>query len=416
MEQRIDISVIITVYNLEKYIGDCMDSVLEQEGVTFEVICVDDVSTDSSFDILCGYQKEDARVKVIRNKRNMGLASTRNAGFRMAKGEYLYNIDGDDMLVQGALKTMYECAKANDLDLLGFSAQSFFENDIYHEHAVEDEYLRRADCNSIHVGKELFVKLYENGEPVTSNMCLYCIRNEFMEQNDLYDVEGLRYVDDSMFLKYMKARRAMCVPDVLYRRRYREGSAVTSPMKRIYLESMLVLFVEEFTYWKQMEIHLTNHENQVISLYFQRRLQEIDSMSHMFVHDKSEMAYLKQHATANFFFETILKRKLLYADRFSDIDREKILQAKNLIVYGAGYFAEKVTDILEDNNKDDYRVVISGEPQGQKLKGHRVYSLAEAQDFFAGATVVVAIARKYKVEIEKVLNDKEILETVWFDE
>lgn len=413
MELEVEISVIVTIYNLEKYIKDCLDSILEQEEVNFEVICIDDASIDSSFDILCDYQRRDARVKVIRNKKNMGLSSSRNAGFRIAKGEYIYNIDGDDMLVRGALRKMYECAKKNNLDLLGFSAQSFFDSDLYREYAVEGEYSRKSACNLVFSGTELFVKLYEIEEPVTSNMCLYCIRNNFIKKNNLYDTEGLRYVDDSMFLKYMVAQRVMCISDVLYRRRYREGSAVTSPMKRIYLECMIVLFAREFSYWQQME--LGEHENKVISRYFLRRMQEIDSMQYMFRNDKTEMKYLDQHLAAKFLFKNVLNRDLLYEERFTDREKQKILSASNLIIYGAGYFAEKVTDILEVYNKRDYNVVISGIPQEEYLKGHKVYGAYEVQGLWKDALVLVAVSRKYKAEIREILSKNNVSEIIWFD-
>ena len=98
---------------------------LDQEEINYEVICVDDASTDRSYEILCDYQQRDSRIKVIHNSQNMGLSSARNVGFKEAVGEFLYNIDGDDLLKQGALKRLYSCAVENELDLLGFSAVSF---------------------------------------------------------------------------------------------------------------------------------------------------------------------------------------------------------------------------------------------------------------------------------------------------
>ena len=415
MENKIDISVIVPVFNIEKYIGQCLDSILSQTGVNFEVICIDDASKDSSLDVLERYQANDERIKVIRNKENKGPASTRNAGFRIAQGEYVYSIDGDDMLVEGALQKMYEYAKNNDLDLLGFSAISFFENDTLRKGIREDEYVRKNSCFVISKGIDLFVTLHESGEYVIANLCLYCIRNKFYRDNDLYDVEGVRYADDSMFLKYMKAQRAMCVPDVLYRRRYREGSVVTSPMKRIYLESLIVVFVREFCYWQQM--NLSQHQNEVLSKYFLGRLQEIDSMSYLFRNDRTEMEYLNKHFAAYFLYEKILKSKLLYEDRITEAEKNSILSASNLIIYGAGYYAEKVTDILEVYNKQDYTVVISGEPNGEYLKGHRVYNVRNAYKIgmLKDALVIVAISHKYKTEIEDILRESNISETIWFD-
>ena len=71
----VDISVIVTVYNLEAYVRSCLDSILEQTGVEFEVICVDDASTDASLHILEEYVQRDSRVKSVRYTHNMGLTS-----------------------------------------------------------------------------------------------------------------------------------------------------------------------------------------------------------------------------------------------------------------------------------------------------------------------------------------------------
>ena len=68
--QMVEISVVVTVYNLGKYIGECLDSILGQKGVSFEVICVDDASSDKSYDILKQYAVKDTRVKVIRSDKN----------------------------------------------------------------------------------------------------------------------------------------------------------------------------------------------------------------------------------------------------------------------------------------------------------------------------------------------------------
>lgn len=127
MEKEVNISVVVTVFNLEKYIAECLDSILCQDSISFEIICVDDQSTDASCDIIEKYVRSDPRVKLIRNPRNMGISSSRNIGFRVSVGEYLYTIDGDDKLCIGALNEMYSCAKRNSLDLLAFSAKSFLK-------------------------------------------------------------------------------------------------------------------------------------------------------------------------------------------------------------------------------------------------------------------------------------------------
>ena len=91
------ISVIIPVYNVEKYIRECLDSVLEQSLKDIEIICVNDGSTDSSRNILLEYRKKDSRVIVL-DKQNGGLSSARNSGIDIAQGKYVLFLDSDDLL------------------------------------------------------------------------------------------------------------------------------------------------------------------------------------------------------------------------------------------------------------------------------------------------------------------------------
>ena len=89
------VSVIIPVYNVEKYLGPCLDSILGQTLNNIEVICVDDGSTDRSLDILREYEKRDARVKVL-TQPNTNAGAARNKGIQQARGEYLSFLDSDD--------------------------------------------------------------------------------------------------------------------------------------------------------------------------------------------------------------------------------------------------------------------------------------------------------------------------------
>ena len=91
--KELKISVIITVYNIEKYIGECLDSILTQDMDEIEVICVDDASTDKSKEVLRVYQNKDQRIHVISNETNLGQASSRNNGCKIARGKYLYVMD-----------------------------------------------------------------------------------------------------------------------------------------------------------------------------------------------------------------------------------------------------------------------------------------------------------------------------------
>lgn len=97
------VSVIIPVYNIEKFLSACLDSVCSQTLKDIEIICVDDGSTDSSLAILHRYKKQDERVIVL-TQQNQGAGAARNYGLSIAKGEYLAFLDSDDFLNRIYLK------------------------------------------------------------------------------------------------------------------------------------------------------------------------------------------------------------------------------------------------------------------------------------------------------------------------
>lgn len=115
----VDISIIIPIYNVEKYIGKCLDSILGQSFENFEVILVDDGSTDKSGEICKEYSNKDKRIKVI-HKKNGGVSSARNTGIKVSNGKYIQFVDADDYIDKNLLEYGYK--KMNDeVDLVFYS-------------------------------------------------------------------------------------------------------------------------------------------------------------------------------------------------------------------------------------------------------------------------------------------------------
>lgn len=113
-------SVIVPIYNIEKYIRRCIDSVLEQSFTDFELILVDDGSPDNCPLICDEYAKRDSRIKVI-HKENGGLVSARQAGIRVACGDYIFNLDGDDSICSNALASAQKIISDTNADIVSFS-------------------------------------------------------------------------------------------------------------------------------------------------------------------------------------------------------------------------------------------------------------------------------------------------------
>lgn len=111
------ISVIIPIYNVEKYLEECLDSVLNQSYKNFEAILIDDGSKDNSGKICDEYVKKDSRFKVV-HKENEGVSAARNLALDMANGKYITFLDSDDMLDERALSILYKEAKDNEADFV----------------------------------------------------------------------------------------------------------------------------------------------------------------------------------------------------------------------------------------------------------------------------------------------------------
>ena len=105
------ISVIIPIYNVEKYVEECLESVLSSKLDDIEIICVDDASNDGSLYKIEQLSAKDSRIKIIRHEKNMGLSEARNTGLKYATGKYVLFVDSDDFISSDALSILFREAE-----------------------------------------------------------------------------------------------------------------------------------------------------------------------------------------------------------------------------------------------------------------------------------------------------------------
>lgn len=135
------ISIIIPVYNVEKYLKKCLDSVLEQTYKNLEIILVDDGSTDNSKTICDEYEKKDKRIKLI-HKENGGLSDARNAGINIAKGEYITFVDSDDYISKDYVEYMYKMIKENNVKLSICGIKAVWKNTKLNNEEIHTKYMK----------------------------------------------------------------------------------------------------------------------------------------------------------------------------------------------------------------------------------------------------------------------------------
>lgn len=228
---EIKVSVIIPIYNVEEFLEECLVSAINQTLKEIEIICVNDGTPDNSMTIVEKY-KDDERIVVV-NKENGGLSSARNAGFAVAKGEYVYFLDSDDYIVPECLENLYNDAKEKDLDIIFFDAESFFESKkLEREQAFySNYYIRKPKYEDVVSGIEIFEKWVEDNAFRTS-VCLQLIKRTFLIENNISFYEGIIHEDNLFSLEcIVEAKRVRHVAKQYYMRRVREGSIMTNTKK-----------------------------------------------------------------------------------------------------------------------------------------------------------------------------------------
>ena len=163
-----EISVIIPVYNTEKYLKECLKSVINQTFTDMEIICVNDGSTDSSKEVLEKYKKVDKRIKVIELQENRGLSYARNRGFDSSKGRYIYFLDSDDELERNAMEILYNEAEKEKLDVIFFDAKIKYENEKFRKKFETYISIHIGKYDGVKTGIELFKEFVKNQEWTTS--------------------------------------------------------------------------------------------------------------------------------------------------------------------------------------------------------------------------------------------------------
>ena len=250
----IKISVIISIYNVEKYLRECLDSVINQTLKNIEIICVNDGSTDNSSKILKEYAVKDKRIIIIEQK-NQGLSCSRNNAMKIAKGEYIQFLDSDDYLKSDTIEKLYNFANKNDLELCSFSGYNFIdgENELLENKYWDFDFLP-TDFNCDHFNyKDCFD--FINKLPVSS--CLTIYKNDFIKKHQFEFPKGLCFEDNVFYSKaLLSAQRCGILKEKLYCRRI-HGNSITQNWDKHFYDYIKI--VDILLSWiKQNKIELYN--------------------------------------------------------------------------------------------------------------------------------------------------------------
>lgn len=211
------ISVIMPVYNVAAYLPQCIESVLHQDHEALEIILIDDGSKDESGAICDRYAAQDSRIRVIHQK-NGGAAAAKNAGLRIATGEYLSFVDSDDYLESNVYGYMLDVLKSNDADAAQFAFRDVYKN------RTEDQILHTG--RTVIDGKEYLTRFPKDWTCALLWNKLYkrsLYEGVFFEEGHKIDDEYFTYRG------FLKPCKVVCDDRIVYNYRKRASSVMSSP-------------------------------------------------------------------------------------------------------------------------------------------------------------------------------------------
>lgn len=224
------ISIVMPLYNAQKYLEEALRSVLSQTFTDYELICVNDGSNDNTQKILQDFQKKDARIRILENSTRSGAAYSRNKGIVEASGKYIIFLDGDDIFEEEMLMVSYDAAEKNNTDVLMFSYKHVPSSQIYNKEQIihGDNFIRRY-CRKVFSLEKC--KPFESLLWPTSP-CNKLFKRKFIVENNIL-FQNLSCANDVYFVKIalMLSERTMVLNDhrvMIYARDHDEPSRISS--------------------------------------------------------------------------------------------------------------------------------------------------------------------------------------------
>ncbi len=220
------VSIIVPIYNVEKYLRECLNSLINQTLDDIEIICINDGSTDNSLQILKEYQFKDKRIKVI-NKENSGYGASMNKGLEIASGEYIGIVESDDFVSLNMFEDLYNLAKEKDADIV--------KSDWF-EYTTSTKAVRKTGRMALFPkNKSLNVKDNPKILKIQPAIWSAIYKREFLTKNNIKFLEtpGASYQDTSFAFKVLAVAKRVVFTDkaYLYYRQDNANSSVKSKYK-----------------------------------------------------------------------------------------------------------------------------------------------------------------------------------------
>ena len=238
------ISVIVPIYNTEKYLVECVESLRKQTYSNIEIILVDDGSTDASIEICDGFAEKDSRVRVF-HKKNEGVAVARNFGIQQSNGQYVVIVDSDDVAVDKMIEVLYTQIKENDADIAVGNYYIYDESDgNFYYYITEADY-----CVEVLSPQELIDR---QAGAWKWNSTAFMLTTFKLYKKVLFDdvsfTHGRRFDDEaSTHRLFLRSKKTVFVNDNVYLYRRRSGSIMRSKFDISWARDLVEVFSKKIS-------------------------------------------------------------------------------------------------------------------------------------------------------------------------
>lgn len=262
------VSIIVPTYNVERYVEECIDSLLNQTYKNIEIIVIDDGSKDATVYLLAKYAD---KIKLIVHGNNKKQGARRNEGIKKAQGKYLYFIDSDDWIEPDTIEKTVANLEETNADLVRFNGAVFYEGDTALINEGHYNFASQLKENRVYAQEEAIQK---NRKTFSASPCLYVVKKELIDRYNLYFLEGVLHEDEYFTTRLFTVIDSMTyLNEDFYHRRYRTASTMTENTKQHKVksfESYLEVFEaleKEYTSEKYSKNQKEFIKRQLISIY-----------------------------------------------------------------------------------------------------------------------------------------------------
>lgn len=396
------VSVLVPVYNVEKYLSKCLQSIIDQEMKDIEIICVDDGSTDGSSEILDRYALMDKRIKVL-HRENRGYGAAMNIGLDTAAGEYIGIVESDDCILPDMYGTLYAEASAGGLDMVKSDAYFWLE---------KAEYTRKIHCGHLEqyydrvlgdIDRNVFFDF-------TMNIWTGIYSREFLLKYDIrfHESPGAAYQDNGFWMQTLiHCRNIKWLSKAFYM--YRQDNETASIKSRYKMYAM----TREYEYLEKI-LHDRGHDRFLPYCYYYKLFRHrgtfyriADENKRQFCEQiKKDYSCYKCYVKGLTYMDNWLREAVAEPDELCErviSSKCKITEclenASQIIIYGAGNHGDIIFRGLYNEGYYDKIscFAVSQNPPKDLLCKRQVLEIKDALDKYPEALVIIAVVRDSRI-------------------